>query len=122
MTNDVKVNAGLFMEINLVDSDAVKLAGIEKVEDKDAYVVQVPGEVISYTLYYDVESGLKVKEVQTTSMGGQTQSQDAVLKDYKEYSGLKFPETRAATMMGQSVEFKLKEVKINEGVTEADFD
>ena len=122
MTNDVKVNAGLFMEINLVDSDAVKLTGIEKVGDKDAYVVQVPGEVVSYTLYYDVESGLKVKEVQTTSMGGQTQSQDAVLKDYKEYSGLKFPETRAATMMGQSVEFKLKEVKINEGVSEADFD
>lgn len=122
MINDVKVNAGLFMEINLVNSDAVKLTGIEKVEDKDAYVVQVPGEVISYTLYYDVESGLKVKEVQTTSMGGQTQSQDAVLKDYKEFSGLKFPETRAATMMGQSVEFKLKEVKINEGVSEADFD
>ena len=106
MTNDVKINAGLFMEINLLNSDYAKLTGIEKVEDKDAYVVQVSGEVISYTLYYDVESGLKVKEVQTTSMGGQTQSQDAVLKDYKEYSGLKFPETRAATMMGQSVEFK----------------
>jgi len=122
MTNDVKINAGLFMEINLVNSDYAKLTGIEKVEDKDAYVVQVSGEVISYTLYYDVESGLKVKEVQTTSMGGQTQSQDAVLKDYKEYSGLKFPETRAATMMGQSVEFKLKEVKINEGVSDQDFD
>ena len=122
MTNDVKINAGLFMEINLLNSDYAKLTGIEKVEDKDAYVVQVSGEVISYTLYYDVESGLKVKEVQTTSMGGQTQSQDAVLKDYKEYSGLKFPETRAATMMGQSVEFKLKEVKINEGVSDQDFD
>ena len=122
MTNDVKINAGLFMEINLVNSDYAKLTGIEKVEDKDAYVVQVSGEVISYTLYYAVESGLKVKEVQTTSMGGQTQSQDAVLKDYKEYSGLKFPETRAATMMGQSVEFKLKEVKINEGVSDQDFD
>ena len=122
MTNDVKINAGLFMEINLLNSDYAKLTGIEKVEDKDAYVVQVSGEVISYTLYYDVESGLKVKEVQTTSMGGQTQSQDAVLKDYKEYSGLKFPETRAATMMGQSVEFKLTEVKINEGVSDQDFD
>jgi len=122
MTKELKVNAGLFMEINLINSDAVKLTGIEKIEDKDAYVVQVPGEVVSYTLFYDVESGLKVKEIQTTSMRGQTQSQDAILKDYKEFSGLKFPETRAATMMGQSVEFKLKEVKINEGVSEADFD
>ncbi len=121
MTNDLKANAGLFMEINLIDSDAVKLKGIEKVEDKDAYVIEVPGEVISFTLYYDVESGLKVKEIQQTSMQGQTQSQEALLKDYKDYNGLKFPGTRDATMMGQSVVFKLKEVKINEGVSEADF-
>lgn len=121
MTNDMKANAGLFMEINLVDSESAKLTGIEKIDGNDAYVVEVSGEVVSFTLYYDVTTGLKVKEIQTTSMGGQTQSQDALLKDYAEYSGLKFPNTREATMMGQSVVFKLKEVKINEGVTDADF-
>lgn len=122
MTNDMKANAGLFMEINLVDSDSAKITGIEKVDGKDAYVVEVPGTVVSFVLYYDVETGLKVKEVQNTTMQGQTQSQEAVLKDYKDYNGLKFPETRDASMMGQSVVFKLKEVKINEGVTDADFD
>jgi predicted Zn-dependent peptidase len=122
MSNDMKANAGLFMELNLVDSDSAKLTGIEKVDGKDAYVVEVPGEVVSFVLYYDVESGLKVKEVQNTTMQGQTQSQEAFLKDYKDFDGLKFPETRDASMMGQSVIFKLKEVKINEGVTDADFD
>ncbi|BAO75391.1 peptidase M16, C-terminal precursor [Winogradskyella sp. PG-2] len=122
MTNDMKANAGLFMEINLVDSDLAKITGIEKIDGRDAYVIEVGGEVVSFLLYYDVETGLKVKEVQTTSMGGQTQSEEALLKDYKEFNGLKFPETRDATMMGQSVVFKLKEVKINEGVTDADFD
>ncbi|RNC88469.1 MAG: insulinase family protein [Winogradskyella sp.] len=121
MTNDMKPYAGLFMERNLLDSNTAKLSGTEKVDGKDAYVVNVPGEVVSWTLYYDVESGLKVKEIQTTNMQGRSQTQEALLKDYTEYSGIKFPETRAATMMGQSVEFKLKEVKINEGVTEADF-
>ena len=91
-------------------------------DGKDAYVVEVPGEVVSFVLYYDVETGLKVKEVQNTTMQGQTQSQEAILKDYKDYNGLKFPETRDASMMGQSVVFKLKEVKINEGVSDADFD
>jgi predicted Zn-dependent peptidase len=121
MVDDFKLNAGLFMELNLVNTDDAKITGIESVDGKDAYVVEVPGEVISYTLFYDVESGLKVKEIQTTSMQGQTQSQDALLKDYKDFDGIKFPETRSATMMGQSVEFKLKEVKINEGVSEEDF-
>ncbi len=72
-------------------------------------------------VFYDVESGLKVKEVQNTTMQGQTQTQDALLKDYKDYNGLKFPTVRDASMMGQAVVFKLKEVKINEGVTDADF-
>lgn len=121
MTNDMKPYAGLFMERNLINSDEAKFSGVEKVDGKDAYVVNVTGQVVSWTLYYDVESGLKVKEIQTTSMQGQNQAQEAILKDYSEYNGIKFPETRAATMMGQSVVFKLKEVKINEGVTEADF-
>jgi predicted Zn-dependent peptidase len=121
MINDMKTNAGLFMEINLMDSKAAKITGIEQVNGKDAYVVNVPGEVVSFDLYYDVESGLKVKEVQTTSMQGQTQKQDAILKDYKDYNGFKFPTTRETTMMGQAIIFKLKEVKINEGVSDADF-
>ncbi|WP_296312943.1 M16 family metallopeptidase [Winogradskyella sp. UBA3174] len=122
MANDMKMMAGLFIEANLLNSDKVKLTGMEEIDGKNAYVLEVPGEVVSLVLYYDVESGLKVKEVQNTTMEGQTQSQDAILKDYKDYNGIKFPETREATMMGQSVVFKLKEVKINEAVTDADFD
>jgi hypothetical protein len=121
MTKDMKLNAGLFMELNLVDSEDAKLVGTEEVDGKETYVIEVIGEVVSYIMYYEVESGLKVKEVQTTNMQGRSQSQDAILKDYKEFNGIKFPETRSATMMGQSVEFKLKEIKINEGVTEKDF-
>jgi len=121
MTNDMKPNAGLFMELNLLKSDNVKFSGIEQVDGKDAYVIEVPGEIITWTMFYDVESGLKVKEIQTSNMQGRSQKQDALLKDYNDYSGIKFPETRAANMMGQAIEFKLKEVKINEGVSEADF-
>ena len=121
MIKDMKMNAGLFMEINLIDSKTAKITGIEQVNGKDAYVVNVPGEIVSFDLFYDVESGLKVKEVQTTSMQGQTQKQEAILTDYKDYNGFKFPSTREAKMMGQAVTFKLKEVKINEGVSDADF-
>ncbi|WP_299525298.1 pitrilysin family protein [Winogradskyella sp.] len=122
MANDMRIMAGLFPELNLLNSDKAKLSGIEAVEGKDAYKIEIPGEVISLTYFYDVESGLKVKEIQTTSMQGQTQNQETFLKDYQEFGGLKFPGIRSGSQMGQVIEFKLKEIKINEGVTDADFD
>lgn len=121
MANDMKPMAGLFTELNLLNSDTAKIAGIEKVDDRDAYKVQFPGEIVSLTYYYDVETGLKVKEIQTTSMQGQTQSQETFLKDYKAFDGLKFPTVREGTQMGQLITFNLKDAKINEGVTDADF-
>ncbi|MCA0152536.1 M16 family metallopeptidase [Winogradskyella vincentii] len=122
MATDMSVLAGLFPELNMLSSDKVKLAGIEAVDGKDAYKVDVSGDVISLSFYYDVESGLKVKEVQTTNMQGRTQSQETMLKDYQTYEGLKFPNVRAGSQMGQVIEFKLIEVKINEGVSDQDFD
>ncbi|WP_338732594.1 M16 family metallopeptidase [Mangrovimonas cancribranchiae] len=121
MANDMKIMAGLFLEKDLLNSDKAKLSGMEKIDGKDAYKVDVSGEVVSVTLYYDVETGLKVKEVQTTSMQGQTQTQEAVLKDYKDYDGILFPSVKEGTQMGQPITSKLIEVVINEGVTEEDF-
>ncbi|MUU79857.1 M16 family metallopeptidase [Winogradskyella endarachnes] len=121
MANDMKPLGGLFTELNLLNSETAKITGIEKVDDKDAYKVQFPGEAVSLTYFYDVETGLKVKEVQTTSMQGQTQTQETFLKDYKEFGGVKFPGVREGSQMGQLVVFKLLEAKINEGVSDADF-
>ncbi|MBF8149242.1 insulinase family protein [Winogradskyella sp. F6397] len=122
MVDDMKLLGGLFTELNLLKSDTAKITGIEKVEDKEAYKLEVPGEVVSLAFFYDVETGLKVKEVQTTSMQGQTQSQETFLKDYKAFDGIMFPGTRESTQMGQLIVYKLLEAKINEGVSDADFE
>ncbi|WP_257014088.1 M16 family metallopeptidase [Winogradskyella undariae] len=121
MVADMKPLGGLFTELNLLNSDNAKITSIEQVEGKDAYKVQVSGEVVSLAYFYDVETGLKVKEVQTTSMQGQTQSQEVVLKDYKDFEGVKFPATREGSQMGQLIVYKLLEAKLNAGVTDADF-
>jgi len=122
MANDMQTLSGLFPELNILNSEKAKFTGVEAVDGKDAYKIEIPGEVITLTYFYDVESGLKVKEIQTTNMQGQTQSQETFLKDYQEFGGLKFPGVRSGTQMGQVIEFKLKEVKIDEGVSDADFD
>lgn len=122
MANDMRVLAGLLPELNMLKSDKVKLVGIEPIDGKDSYKVDISGDVVNLSYFYDVETGLKVKEIQTTSMQGRTQSQETDLKDYQTFEGLKFPGIRSGKQMGQLIEFKLKEVKINEGVTEKDFD
>lgn len=121
MAKDMKLGIGLFVEETILNAQNAKLSGIEKVNDKDAYRIDVNGEVVSYSMLYDVETGLKVKEIQTINMGGQSQVQESLLKDYKAYEGIMFPETKESTQMGQQVVSKLIEVLINSGVTEADF-
>ena len=46
MVNDMKNAVGIFPELTLLTNDAVKVVGIEKVEGKDAYKVEVPGETV----------------------------------------------------------------------------
>jgi len=121
MANDMKNMAGLFIELDLLKSGKAKLAGIEKVEGKDAYKIEVPGETVSLNMFYDVETGLKVKEAQIISMQGQTQTQEALLKDYKAYEGIMFPSLKESSQMGQPINSNLIEVIVNEGVTDADF-
>ena len=122
MAKDMRSSIGLFVEETILNSGNAKLSGLEKVNDKDTYRIDVAGDVVTYSLFYDVETGLKVKEVQTVNMGGQSQVQESFLKDYKAYEGIKFPETKEATQMGQLIVSKLKEVIFNSGVSDADFD
>lgn len=122
MVNDMKTAAGLFVEQTILKAGTAKLAGTEQIDGKDAYVIEVAGDVVAYKLYYDVETGLKVKESQIITMQGQSQVQEAILKDYQEYEGIKFPSIKEADQMGQKIISKLIEVIINKDVTSADFD
>ncbi|MFB9051734.1 M16 family metallopeptidase [Formosa undariae] len=121
MAADMRISSGLFMEQNILALGTAKLAGIEEVEGRKAYKIEVAGTTVSYSLFYDLETGLKVKESQVINMGGKSQIQDSFLKDYKAFEGILFPSTKESTQMGQPINAKLKEVIINSGVTEADF-
>lgn len=122
MGEEMKNAAGLFVEQTILKSGKAKLSGTESVNGKDAYVVDVSGESVSFKLYYDVETGLKVKEAQITNMGGQTQVQEALLKDYKAYEGILFPTIKEADQMGMTIAFQIKEIIFNKNVSAADFE
>ncbi|MBT8211019.1 MAG: DUF4292 domain-containing protein, partial [Eudoraea sp.] len=113
---------GVFPEQNFVAGGMAKIAGTEDVEGKEAVKIEVPGEVVQVVYYYDMETGLKVKETQIINMNGQTQNQEVLYKDYQEIDGIKFPGIRVGSMGPQKVESKLLEAVINIEVSDADFE
>jgi len=111
---EAKENSGLFKD-DLYKSGS--LDRIENLEGKPAYVV-ISGKT---EVYYDVKSGLKVKEVVTSKAGGKEVKNPVNFSDYKVVNGIKFPHKISMKMGPMSMEFIVKEIKINEGVTDADF-
>jgi predicted Zn-dependent peptidase len=121
MAKDMTSNLGTFLELGLLQNENSKLTGIEPIDGKDAYVITTKGDVVSTSIYFDVKTGLKVRESQTVTMGGRTQTQAANFSDYKDFNGVKFASVKTAKVGPQNVTFKLINAKIDEGVTDADF-
>ena len=122
MKSDMESVLGIFPEQTLLAKGTSKLVGTEQIDGKEAYKIELPGKVAQTTLFYDVETGLKVKEMSVITMNGQTQNQTAILKDYKEVDGIKFPAIKSQSMGSQQIEVKLLEAIVNSGITDADFE
>jgi len=103
-----------FPELNAFSGNA-KLETIEQVDGKDAYKISITDKK---SAYYDVESGLKVKQVEKTAMGESV----ITYSDYQKVGDIMFPFAMGQTMGPQKFDFKVKEIKVNEGVSDADFD
>jgi zinc protease len=88
----------------------MSLIGIEMVDDRPAYAVKVSENRVAY---YDTETGLKLKQVTTQEMQGQTISQSTSFGDYKEVSGLLIPHVVSQNLGPQTVDFTIEEAKIN---------
>ena len=121
MKTDMQKSIGIFAEQSIAKNPEAKLVGIEAVEDKKAYRIDVPGETVQASYFYDVETGLKIKEATVISMNGQTQNQETSIKEYQEVDGIKFPSLRVVPMGPQQIESKLLEAVINYEVQESDF-
>ncbi|PHQ57178.1 MAG: peptidase M16 [Lutibacter sp.] len=121
MSNEMKYTLGTFLEMGLLTNENSKLTALEPINGRDAYVISTKGEIVSSAIYFDAETGLKIKELQTIIMGGRTQNQEATYSDYKEFNGVKFPGTKTGNLGPQTVTFKLIDAKINEGVSDIDF-
>ncbi|MES2805322.1 MAG: pitrilysin family protein [Bacteroidota bacterium] len=116
MLTDMKASATTFEELLLSKKEGLVLGGIETINGKEAYAVK-NGKT---TFYYDVTSGLKLAESKVIEQGGQTITQTTNYGDYKDVKGVKIP-FNIIQNVGFELDIKMSDVKINEGVSDADF-
>ncbi|MGB5437034.1 MAG: pitrilysin family protein [Maribacter sp.] len=107
-----------FPELNLLETD-ITLEGIAVIDGRKTYKLKLSDEKASF---FDVESGLKVREELSFEANGQTMNTTFDYGDYKEVAGIKLPFSLTQTMGGQKIEFIIQKIKINEGVSDLDFE
>ena len=113
---DTKFYASPFPELSLASKPGIALSGIESINGKDAYAIKDGKK----TLYYDVTTGLKIAQSETDEMQGQPVTQVISFSDYKDVKGVKVA-YKTSLNVGIEIELNTTDVKINEGVTDADF-
>ncbi len=103
-------------ELLLAKQQDLKLESIEIINGKEAYAVK-NGKT---TLFFDVTSGLKIAETTVMEQGGRSMTRTNTYNDYRDVKGVKLP-FNIIQNVGFDLDIKLSEVKVNEGVTDADF-
>lgn len=117
------ISNALFSELALNELGAtLELTAVEEVNGSDAYAIEVTlSKGNKYTVYFDAESGLKVRYSKTTEtpQGAFTQSVDYL--DYQDVEGVKFPFMMKQQMGPQKIDMKASEVLVNQDVAEGTF-
>ncbi len=99
------------------------LKGIEAIDGSDAYKIKVTApDGSTSTEFYDVESGLRVRQM-VTEDGGPAGPITVTINfaDYKEVDGIMMPHTMKQSVGPQSFSIKLEEYKANTGISNDEF-
>lgn len=102
----------IFPELLFAKSADYKVAGIEKFNEEDSYVVK--GTDTTY--YYSVKTGLKTGEVKTA----EGQSVPTLYSNYKSVSGVMMPYMMKVNMGGMDIDLAVQSITVNQA-TDADF-
>ncbi|MDM1378766.1 M16 family metallopeptidase [Myroides marinus] len=113
---EVQQEATIFSELKLKGDKSATITGVESLDGKDAVGIKV-GKTVSY---YDLASGLKVATVMTQEQGGQVMNMTTKYSDYRDVKGVKVP-FKQVLNVGIEIINIVTDVKINEGVSDADF-
>ena len=96
--------------------------GTGKVGDEDAYKLKVtkPSGKVSIE-YYSIKTGLLLRDENTSDQGGTEMTITVDYSNYKKVGAYTLPFLITQTVGEQEYSMNMTDIKVNEGVTEADF-
>ena len=114
-----KSKVTIFPELTLNPADLQLVPNVIAIDDATAYeLIEDKGDGSKIERYFDTNTGLKIKEV--TVSAGKNSSVD--ISDYRQIpNGVKIAYDRKGDFGGNMIDFKVKELKTNSKLTDADF-
>jgi len=108
-----------FEEIGWLDNGDVKFSSIESEDGRELYALEVNGDTY---VYYDKETGFKIKQTQSASMPDGTKvSQTTYYENYISVDGILFPHIIKVPMGPQNMDFNMIKIVVNPEVSDSDF-
>ena len=115
------INSALFSELNF-DFSLVELVGTSDVEGEKAYEIKVTD---NKSVFYSVDTGLKLKEVESQEVEGNLIVGETYFKEYEEVEGILLPkeinQVSASIPIPGGITFKATSIKLNVETKESDF-
>lgn len=114
---------GLIPQLFYVSNEyQLSYLGTGKAGNEDCYKLKVTKPSSKVTVeYYSIKTGLLIREEGTVDAGGNDMTISVDYSDYRKVGNLMFPFSAIQTAGEQEFPMIISDIKINEGVTEADF-
>ena len=115
------INSALFSELNF-DFSLVELVGTSDVEGEKAYEIKVTD---NKSVFYSVDTGLKLKEVESQEVEGNLIVGETYYREYEEVEGILLPkvinQVSASIPIPGGITFKATSIKLNVETKDSDF-
>ena len=97
--------------------------GVEEIDSTKCYKISMMiDSSTTWIQYYDVNSGLKTKELRDVEMPQGKYKQETYYDDYRDVDGIKYPFKIKQIIGTQSVEMRVDSIKVNTGLNDKLFE
>ncbi len=111
----LKERSEIFPELSLLDQNNAVVKGITTINGADAYELNVNFGNITYSYFYDVNTGFKLRQGESsTDMPEASTTID--YSDYRDVDGIKFPYKMNEDLGQISFDLQVQNLKINSGL------
>ena len=115
------IDSALFSELNY-DFSTIELIGTSVVNDEKVYEIKITD---NKTEYYSIESGLKVKEIETTEVEGNQIVVETTVNEYEEVDGVLIPseinQVTPTLPIPGGITIKFSKIKLDVKTSDSDF-